>query len=238
MSLPMLKRTMLAKSLLIAFSGTTTLSVGAAFAQQAPSQELNRVTVTGSNIKRIGAEGANPVQTITKEEITNSGKATLAEYLQSLALDGQGSLPTGFGNGFAAGATAISLRGLGANATLVLVNGRRLAPYPRADDFQKLFTDLSTVPLEAVERIEVLKDGASAIYGSDALAGVVNIILRKNFTGAIGKAEAGTSRYSDGNRAKAAILVGAGDIASDKWNAFLNIEASRNSEIHYRDRDR
>lgn len=206
-------------------------------AQEAPRQ-LERVTVTGSNIKRIDVEGANPVQTITKEEISNSGKATLTEYLQSLALDGQGSLPTGFGNGFAAGATAISLRGLGANATLVLVNGRRLAPYPRADDFQKMFTDLSTIPLEAVDRIEVLKDGASAIYGSDALAGVVNIILRKNFSGAIGKAEAGTSKYGDGNRAKAAVLVGAGDIASDKWNAFVNIEASRNGEIHYRDRDR
>ena len=235
----MLKRTTLAKSLLIAFSGTAALAGGAAFAQTAPAaQELQRVTVTGSNIKRIDGEGANPVQTITKEEISNSGKATLTEYLQTLALDGQGSLPTGFGNGFAAGATAISLRGLGANATLVLVNGRRLAPYPRADDFQKMFTDLSTIPLEAVDRIEVLKDGASAIYGSDALAGVVNIILRKNFTGVIGKAEVGQSRYGDGNRSKAAILVGGGDIAADKWNAFVNVEVTKNSEIHYRDRDR
>lgn len=236
----MLKRTMLSRSLLLAFSSTAALTGTAAFAQQAPAepQTLQRVEVTGSNIRRTDAEGANPVQTITREEISNSGKATLTEYLQTLALDGQGSLPTGFGNGFAAGATAISLRGLGANATLVLVNGRRLAPYPRADDFQKMFTDLSTVPLEAVERIEVLKDGASAIYGSDALAGVVNIILRKNFTGVVGKAEAGTSKYNDGNRTKAAVLVGGGDISSDKWNAFLNIEASKNSEIHYRDRDR
>jgi len=206
------------------------------FAQQ--QQQLERVVVTGSNIKRIDAEGANPILAITKEEITNSGKATLTEYLQSLSLDGQGSLPTGFGNGFAAGATAISLRGLGANATLVLLNGRRLAPYPRADDFQKMFSDLSSIPLEAVDRIEVLKEGASAIYGSDALAGVVNIILKKDFRGAVGKVEAGTSRYSDGNRAKAALTVGGGDLSTDKWNAFVNIEASKNEEIHYRDRDR
>ncbi len=209
-----------------------------AVAQTAPAPLLERVVVTGSNIKRIDAEGANPILAITKDEISNSGKATLTEYLQSLSLDGQGSLPTSFGNGFAAGATAISLRGLGANATLVLLNGRRLAPYPRADDFQKMFTDLSSIPLEAVERIEVLKEGASAIYGSDALAGVVNIILKRDFRGAVGKVEAGTSRYSDGNRAKAALTVGGGDLATDKWNAFVNIELSKNEEIHYRDRDR
>lgn len=205
---------------------------------QTASPQLERVVVTGSNIKRVEAETAEPILKISRDDIANSGKATLTEYLQSLSLDGQGSLPTGFGNGFAAGATAISLRGLGANATLVLLNGRRLAPYPRADDFQKMFADLSSVPLEAVERIEVLKDGASAIYGSDALAGVVNIILKKDFKGIVGKVETGTSRYGDGNRAKAAITAGAGDLATDKWNFLLNFEASKSDEIHYRDRDR
>ncbi|MDT8997680.1 TonB-dependent receptor [Paucibacter sp. APW11] len=211
----------------------------AAMAQQdAATAQLERIVVTGSNIKRIAAETAEPILSISREDITNSGKATLTEYLQSLSLDGQGSLPTGFGNGFAAGATAISLRGLGANATLVLLNGRRLAPYPRADDFQKMFADLSSVPLEAVERIEVLKDGASAIYGSDALAGVVNIILRKNFDGIIGKVETGASKYGDGKRAKAALTMGAGNLSTDKWNGLLNIEVSKSDEIHYRDRDR
>ena len=90
--------------------------------------------------------------------------------------------PRSFGNGFAGGGAGISLRGLGAASTLVLLNGRRMAPYGLADDGQKVFTDLSIIPLEAVERMEVLKDGASAIYGSDAIAGVVNIILRRDFT--------------------------------------------------------
>ena len=179
-----------------------------------------------------------PVQMITKEEIEQFRQGHLDGIPATLTPTGRVRCRRVFGNGFASGATAISLRGLGANATLVLVNGRRSHLTRAPTTVQQLFIDLSTIPLEAVERIEVLKDGASAIYGSDALAGVVNIILRKNFSGAVGKAEAGTSRYSDGNRAKAAVLVGGGDIASDKWNAFVNVEASKNSEIHYRDRDR
>lgn len=207
-----------------------------AYAQQA--QRVEKIEVTGSNIKRVDSETAEPIIVITREELQNSGKATINEYLQTIAVNGMGALPTSFGNGFAAGATAISLRGLGANATLVLLNGRRLPLYPRADDFQKMFSDLSSVPMEAVERIEILKDGASAIYGSDALAGVVNIILRKDFTGAIGQAQLGTSRYSDGDSYKAGLIVGGGDINRDKWNGFINFEASKNDEIHYRDRDR
>ena len=207
-----------------------------AHAQQA--QKVEKIEVTGSNIKRVDSETAEPIIVITREEIQNSGKATINEYLQTLTVNGMGALPTSFGNGFAAGATAISLRGLGANATLVLLNGRRLPLYPRADDFQKMFSDLSSVPMEAVERIEVLKDGASAVYGSDALAGVVNIILRKDFTGAVGQVELGTSRYSDGDSYKAGFIVGGGDLSRDKWNGFINFEASKADEIHYRDRDR
>jgi iron complex outermembrane receptor protein len=214
------------------------LAVSTSASAQQTAQTREKIEVTGSNIKRVDAETATPVLTITKEDISNSGKTNLAEYLQSLPVDGMGSLPTTFGNGFAAGATAISLRGLGANATLVLLNGRRLALYPRADDFQKMFSDLSSIPVEAIERVEILKDGASAIYGSDALAGVVNIILRKDFTGAIGKVEGGISRYSDAQSLKAGVMVGAGDIARDKWNGFINLEYSKNDETHYRDRDR
>src|SRR5690349_8513732 len=215
----------------IAALGIGTVAVTPAMAQQA--QKVEKIEVTGSNIKRVDAETSTPVLVISKDDIANSGKTNLAEYLQSLPLDGMGSLPTTFGNGFAAGATAISLRGLGANATLVLLNGRRMALYPRADDLQKMFSDLSSVPVEAIERIEILKDGASAIYGSDALAGVVNIILRKDFTGAIGKIEGGISRYSDAQSWKGGLIVGGGDLAKDKWNGFVNFEASKNDETHY-----
>ena len=142
-----------------------------------------RVEITGSNIRRSEAETASSVITVNRADIERSGKSTVAELLQTLAVDNQGSVPTSFGNGFAAGASGISLRGLGAASTLVLLNGRRMAPYGLADDGQKQFTDLNVIPTDAVDRIEVLKDGASAIYGSDAIAGVVNIILRRDFQG-------------------------------------------------------
>lgn len=233
-----IKRNRLSSALIQALGAgvAATVVVTAAHAQQA--QKVERIEVTGSNIKRVDAEASTPVLVISKEDIAASGKTNLAEYLQSLPVDGMGSLPTTFGNGFAAGATAISLRGLGANATLVLLNGRRLALYPRADDFQKMFSDLSSIPVEAIERVEILKDGASAIYGSDALAGVVNIILRKDFTGAIGKVEGGISSYSDAQSLKASVMVGGGDLAKDKWNGFVNLEYSKTDETHYRDRDR
>ncbi|MET0581339.1 MAG: TonB-dependent receptor plug domain-containing protein, partial [Pseudoxanthomonas sp.] len=108
--------------------------------------DLDRIVVTGSNIPRTNTETASPVQVISREEIDRTGKATVAEYLQTLTSDGAGSVPKSFGNGFAGGGAGVSLRGLGAGATLVLLNGRRIAPYGLADDGQKVFTDLSIIP--------------------------------------------------------------------------------------------
>jgi iron complex outermembrane receptor protein len=207
-----------------------------AMAQETEQGPIQRVEVTGSSIKRASVETASPIQVITRDDIAKSGKTTVAEYLQTLTADGAGSLPTGFGNGFAAGSTAISLRGLGATSTLVLLNGRRMAPFARADDGQKSFTDLSTVPMEAVERIEVLKDGASATYGADAIAGVVNIILRKDFTGVAVKAEAGTSRYSDAGQGKLAVTWGTGRLDEDGYNWMVNAELFGNQELMNKDR--
>ena len=232
----MLKRTTLAKSLLIAFSGTAALYGAPAFAQQAPVQELQRVEVTGSNIRRVQSETAAPVQMLTREDIDRSGKTSVAELLQTLAVDNQGSVPTTFGNGFASGASGISLRGLGAASTLVLVNGRRVAPYGLADDGQKVFTDLNMIPLEAVDRVEILKDGGSAIYGSDAIAGVVNIILKKDFKGTVVKASYGRSSYGDGIEKRASVTTGFGDIDKDKYNILLNFEVAKKGEIWNRDR--
>ncbi|WP_255756256.1 TonB-dependent receptor [Massilia sp. erpn] len=199
-----------------------------AFAQDA---NIQRVEITGSSIKRATAETASPVQVIGRDELLKSGKATVAEYLQTLPVDGAGSLPTGFGSGFAAGSTAISLRGLGATSTLVLLNGRRMAPFARADDGQKSFTDLSTVPMQIVERIEVLKDGASSLYGADAIAGVVNIILRKDFTGLQVRGETGASRYSDAKQNKASLTYGQGTLDEDKYNWVINAEFNQSDEL-------
>ncbi|MEO8365289.1 MAG: TonB-dependent receptor [Pseudoxanthomonas sp.] len=210
------------------------------FAQEAaPAEEatnLDMIVVTGSNIPRTNTETASPVQVITRQEIDRSGKNTVAEYLQTLTIDGAGSIPKSFGNGFAGGGAGVSLRGLGAGSTLVLLNGRRLAPFGLADDGQKVFTDLSTIPLEAVERIDVLKDGASAVYGSDAIAGVVNIILRKEFNGVVVKGSVGTSGDSDGDQRKGSVTAGFGDLADDGFNFFFSLEGSKTDAIGMRDR--
>ena len=231
-----MKRLSLAVFQAVTIGATACLALSASAQTPAPAQTVDRIEITGSNIKRAEAETASPIQIITREEIDKSGKGTIAEYLQTMAVDGAGALPTGFGNGFAAGSTAISLRGLGATSTLVLLNGRRMAPFGRADDGQKTFTDLSTVPMEAVERIEILKDGASSIYGADAIAGVVNIILRKDFIGMVGKASFGTSRYNDGNQQKGSLTAGFGNLDTDRYNVLFNAELSRHDEILNKDR--
>lgn len=204
--------------------------------QQEQPTTLDRITVTGSNIPRTSIETASPVQVINREEIDRTGKATLGEYLQTLTSDGAGSIPKSFGTGFAGGGSGISMRGLGAASTLVLLNGRRMAPYGLADDGQKVFTDLSVIPMDAVERVEVLKDGASAIYGSDAIAGVVNIILRSDFTGAILKGSYGLSGDSDGDARKASFTVGTGSMDEDGFNAFLSVDVSKTDDIRISDR--
>ena len=131
-------------ALLLAGAGLTTAS-----AQNATT--MDRITVTGSNIPRTDTETPSPVQVVTRQEIDRTGKTTVAEYLQTLTSDGSGSIPKTFGNGFAGGGAGISLRGLGAGSTLVLLNGRRMATYGLADDGQKVFTALSTIPLDAVQ---------------------------------------------------------------------------------------
>lgn len=216
------------------------LALGGAAALPALAQQdaTQRVEVTGSHIRRVQAETAAPITVISSEQIQNSGRATVGEFLQTLAVDGQGSVPPSFTNGFAPGSIGVSLRGLGAGSTLVLVNGRRMAAYGLADDGQKVFTDLSTIPMEAVERVEILKDGASAIYGSDAIAGVVNIILRKSYNGILAKASYGTSRYGDGDTKIATFLAGTGNLDTDGYSVYLNLEAMKSDAIRYKDRSR
>ncbi len=226
-------RTKLCTSLVIAFGGLV-MAPGVAVAQD--SATLQRVEITGSNIKRTDAETASPVHTITRDDIQKSGKTTIADVLLGLNGNSNGSVPLSFGVGFAAGASGVSLRGLGANSTLILLNGRRMAPYGLADDGQRTFVDLSTIPLDAVERVDIVKDGASAIYGSDAIAGVVNIITRQDYKGVVLNASYGQSRYGDDRAPKVSITGGTGDLAKDKYNIFFTLEAQKIGEIRQSDR--
>ena len=228
-----MNKTRLCTALMVA-SGGVMLSAGpAAFAQSTTT--LERVEITGSNIRRINSETASPVLALTREDVEKSGRSSVAELLQTLSVDNQGSVPKNFGAGFASGASGISLRGLGAASTLVLLNGRRIAPFGLADDGQKVFTDLNLIPLEAVERIEILKDGGSAIYGSDAIAGVVNVILRKDYQGLAVNASYGTTQYGNGQEKRVSITGGFGDLQRQGFNVLANLEVGRQGEIYYRD---
>lgn len=230
------KRSGVARAVITALCGTATMMVAQDTLAQGQTS-LQRVEVTGSNIKRTDTETASPVQVITKEELDQSGKGTVAEFLQTLTSDGQGSVPFTYGRGFSGATSAgISLRGLGANATLVLINGRRVTSAVLADDAQRSYPDLNQIPLELVERIDVLKDGASAIYGSDAVAGVVNIILKKSFVGTVAKLTYGVSQKSDGNEPRLALTHGFGDLDKDGYNVMLNVEMGKKDPIWYRDR--
>ncbi|MEO8311897.1 MAG: TonB-dependent receptor [Caldimonas sp.] len=231
-----MRKTRLSSALMVACGGAM-LSAGPAALAQNASTTLDRVEITGSNIRRISAETASPVQTLTREDIDKSGRSSVAELLQTLSVDNQGSVPKNFGAGFASGASGISLRGLGTASTLVLLNGRRIAPYGLADDGQKVFSDLNLIPLDAVERVEILKDGGSAVYGSDAIAGVVNVILRKDYRGLALNASYGTTDSWNGKEKRVSLTGGFGDLQTQGFNILANLEVGRQGEIYYRDID-
>lgn len=148
-------------------------------------EELESFTITGSNIKRIDQEPINPVLSLTSDTLKDQGFTTVGDKLRSLSFNnGQALTPADSGTSFTPGVSTLNLRGLGNNQTLVLINGRRAAPYaaPGFDGLQTVF-DLNSIPEGAIDRIDILKDGASAIYGSDAVAGVINVILKDEFEG-------------------------------------------------------
>ncbi|HEY1837724.1 MAG TPA: TonB-dependent receptor [Rhizomicrobium sp.] len=229
------------KSNLNNLSLRTVLLLGAAaavgFATPALAQQdqsnggVETVVVTGSLLSRADVETPSPVTILTSQSIQASGLTSTADVVRSLTSDNSGSIPTAFGNGFAAGSSGVALRGLTVNSTLVLVNGRRTANYPLADDGERAFVDLNTIPLDAVDRVEVVKDGASSIYGADAIAGVVNIIMKDEFQGVSGEAEYGTSEHGGGTMDRMSAMIGYGDMAADRFNAYINLEYEKDDAI-------
>ncbi len=216
-------------------AAVTMLVTPLAFAQQASAPaKIEKIEVTGSNIKRVDAETASPIQIITAEDIRRSGQTTVAQLLRELPINAAGGLTELSGSGsFSAGAATASLRGLGSSATLVLLNGRRIAPYGLADpNFgQASAVNLNAIPLDAVERIEILKDGASAIYGSEAIAGVINIILRKDFKGVLLGANAAVNKKGQYGNQTVTTTFGFGDLAKDRYNVFANVEVFRQEHV-------
>ena len=214
------------------------VSAGNVFAQAASEKKAERIEVTGSNIKRVDAEGPQAVLVITRDEIEKTGKSTIADVLRNLPINNSGTFSesTLGGNTFAAGTASISLRGLGPNTTLVLVNGRRVANYGFGQNITTAFVDLNAIPPSAVERIEILKDGATAIYGSDALAGVVNIILRKDFTGVELATRLGQASEGDSEESRFSVSGGYGDLAKNNFNVFAVLDTYERKATWAKDR--
>ncbi|GAB3415287.1 TonB-dependent receptor [Massilia agilis] len=220
------------------------LTLGAAplaFAQTSDDNTNNgsmqRVIVTGSNIKRIDGETASPVQVLKREDIKATGANTVRQVLDTITAFDSGTLKDdGSQTSFAKGASGASMRGLGKAATLVLVNGRRVSNYAYADGGQTTFVNVDAIPADAVERVEIMKDGASAVYGSDAMAGVINIITRNTYEGVrvSGSAERNESHHY-GGQDTAAILGGKGDLERDGYNVFANLELYRRKEVYVSD---
>ena len=177
----------------------------AAQAQDAPQgtaaqdqvTEVEKITVTGSRIKRTEIEGPAPVTVMTAEQIKAEGFVTVHDALSTLnEAIGTVEADVQWGS-HTPNASPLNLRNMGPNRSLLLVNGRRVADYPLPYGGQSNFANYSNIPAAAVERIEVLTGGASAIYGSDAIAGVVNYVLDTEFTGLSLKGDFGQSKYSD-----------------------------------------
>jgi iron complex outermembrane receptor protein len=200
-----------------------------AMAQASGSQQLERVEITGSNIKRISKETSSPIDVITAKDIQASGARTALEVMKlipSIGNDGYNDTPTQ--NSFSRGVATVSLRNQSATSTLVLINGRRMTPsaYANPNNGTTTLYDLNSIPVSAIARIEVLKDGASAVYGSDAIAGVVNFITRKDYQGLEVKALAGRNDAGEYERQSVSGTFGFGDFASQGYNLFVGLDFS------------
>jgi iron complex outermembrane receptor protein len=206
----------------------------------APVQAADiKVEVTGSNIKRVEGEGALPLQVITREELDRTGAVNAQELLQILSSNqSAGALVTSNVTGATTfSQQAASLRGLGPQRTLVLINGQRQVGF--AGTIQGTGgVDLNAIPYSAIERVEVLKDGSSAVYGSDAIAGVINFILRQDYQGAEVTAQYGVpTRSGDGTETQVKASVGWGDLTKDRYNVFLTGSYLKQDALLLRDRD-
>ena len=232
----MITETVLSRSLRLMFSGGMAVGFGLlaqpVLAQEAPpdAPAMQRVEITGSSIKRAQAEGSLAVQTVTREDIQKLGVTSVEQLLNSVtAISSVGSNTVAQGVGASTyGESNASLRGIGANKTLILVNGRRLSMY--ATDTTGA-VDINAIPLASVDHVEILKDGASSVYGSDAIGGVINFIMRQNFSGI--EVNGYTSGTKDGGGAsnKASIVAGWGDFDKDRFNITLSADVAKDSSI-------
>ena len=222
-------------------AGLALLAAGTAVAQEAEDDSeqttksapagatnLDKVTVTGSRIKRAEVEGPAPVTVITAADIEKQGFSTVYDALNTLT-QFTGTVQNELNqNGFTPNASFLNLRGLGPGYQLILINGRRTADYPLPYNSQSNAVNLANIPAAAIERIEVLSGGASAIYGSDAVAGVVNVVMKTNYDGDLLTLRGGTTSRGGGDSGRAQWVGGK---TSDAWNLTYAFEYLAREEI-------
>jgi iron complex outermembrane receptor protein len=209
-------------------------------AKQDEVKTLDRMTVTGSRIKRTDVEAALPITIIQKAEIEAQGITSAEQLLQQLNIASNGPDSLSANSGIAPpgtrgnnGVSGANLRGQGADATLVLLNGRRVASHGLAGQV----VDLNSIPFAAIERVEVLRDGASAVYGTDAIGGVINFITRDNYQGLAATAGADVTQQGGGNIFQASVLGGFGDLDTDRWNVWAAVNVKKNEILRGNQRD-
>lgn len=220
-------------ALVVAISAATTLS-NASYAQEeaqdtTQGEKLEELVVVGSRIKRNSFEGASPIEVLSNLELETQGRVSVADALRNITANSFGSFAPSSGSS-AQSQSTVSLLGAGSSRTLVLVNGRRIAGSPTLGGSS---ANLSSIPMAAVERIEVLKDGASAVYGSDAIAGVVNVVLKNDFEGVAFDVQVGQPEMDGGNTKQMSLTFGA---SSDKGNITVVFDHQERGAIFDKDR--
>lgn len=210
-----------------------------------PKQKLEKVEVTGSSIKRVQDEGALPIQVITSQDLVKLGITSAEQLVATISANGNGidNMTSQQGGDFLNstssralpnnGAASASLRGLGAQYTLVLLNGRRVSTHGLSGKS----VDLNSIPLAAVDRVEILKDGASAIYGTDAIGGVINFILRRDYKGLEATASADATQHNYGDIYRGSLLAGLGDLGKDGFNIMASLTFDKNGRLRGSQRD-
>lgn len=204
------------------------LALGTMLADVSHAQdtEVQRVEITGSAIKRINIEGALPIQTISQDEIKKSGVTTVTDLIQNLSSMQGFTTATQSVNGGGGGVTNASIHDLGPQYTLVLLNGHRMASYTTGSE-----VNLNQIPLSAVDHVDVLTDGASALYGADAIAGVVNIITKKDTRDGSFDVSVDHPFKAGGQSSSASISKGFGDLDKDRFNVFMAASFEHQSEL-------
>jgi iron complex outermembrane recepter protein len=208
------------------------LAIGTLVGSAVMAQDAQRVEITGSSIKRIAAEGALPVITLTKQDIERSGATSARELIQNLPAMQGFTAASDSVNGGGGGTTTASLRNLGSQYTLVLLNGRRVAPFNTGST-----VNLEQLPLASIERVEVLTDGASTLYGADAIAGVVNFITKKNSTDGGVDVKISVPQASGGKELQASVSKGFGSLDTNGFNIIAGLSYEKSDKIAASERD-